>query len=48
MRYDSPYIQHMIKNMKQLPEDVADMYLGKYKEFQEVDYRLMEEVISWI
>ncbi|SEE51126.1 hypothetical protein SAMN04487765_2881 [Tenacibaculum sp. MAR_2010_89] len=40
VKHDSEYIMHMMKNVKQLPEDVIEMYLKFYREFQERDFNL--------
>lgn len=42
MKYDSKYIDHMIKEIKQLPEDVEKMYKGFYEKFQKEDFKLLE------
>jgi nitroreductase len=39
-KWDSEYINHMLTDIKQLPEDVKEMYLNFYKEFQEKDFDL--------
>lgn len=40
VKHDSEYITHMMKEVKQLPEDVIDMYSKFYREFQELDFDL--------
>lgn len=40
VKHDSEYIMHMMKEVKQLPEDVIEMYSKFYKEFQERDFNL--------
>lgn len=42
MLYSSDYIQHMMKDVKQLPEDVQQMYREFYEKFQKVDFNLLE------
>ena len=42
MLYSSDYIQHMMKDVKQLPEDVQQMYGEFYEKFQKVDFNLLE------
>jgi len=42
MKYDSEYIQHMMKDVKQLPEDVQAVYGGFYENFQKIDFNLLE------
>ncbi len=39
-KWDSDYIMHMMKETKQLPEDVIEMYSKFYREFQERDFDL--------
>lgn len=39
-RWDSDYIMHMLKEVKQFPEPSIKRYLGLYKEFQEHDFAL--------
>ena len=39
-KWDSEYINHMMKDVKQLPEDVIEMYSKFYREFQESDFNL--------
>ncbi|UQD56993.1 NAD(P)H-dependent oxidoreductase [Flavobacterium sp. K5-23] len=39
-KWDSDYIMHMMKEVKQLPEDVIEMYSKFYREFQERDFAL--------
>lgn len=39
-KWDADYIQHMMKDVKQFPEDVIEMYSGFYKNFQETDFDL--------
>ncbi|NJB83735.1 NAD(P)H-dependent oxidoreductase [Wenyingzhuangia aestuarii] len=40
VKWDSEYIMHMMKEVKQLPEDVIEMYTKFYREFQERDFNL--------
>lgn len=40
IKWDADYIMHMMKNVKQFPEDVIDMYSGFYKNFQDSDFDL--------
>ena len=42
MLYSSDYIQHMMKDVKQLPEDVQQMYGEFYEKFQKVDFNLLQ------
>lgn len=39
-KWDSDYIMHMMKDVKQFPEDVIEMYSKFYREFQERDFDL--------
>ncbi|MCH2034482.1 MAG: NAD(P)H-dependent oxidoreductase [Tenacibaculum sp.] len=39
-KWDSEYITHMMKDIKELPEDVMEMYSKFYREFQERDFNL--------
>lgn len=39
-KWDSDYIMHMMKEVKQFPEDVVKMYSKFYREFQENDFKL--------
>ncbi|MEA3405859.1 MAG: NAD(P)H-dependent oxidoreductase [Pseudomonadota bacterium] len=41
MRYDSDYIQHMMKEVHGLPDDVVEVRGGFYKQFQESDFDLL-------
>ena len=40
IKWDAEYIMHMMKDVKQLPEDVIEMYSKFYREFQESDFDL--------
>ena len=40
VKHDADYIMHMMKDVKQLPEDVIEMYSKFYREFQENDFDL--------
>lgn len=39
-KWDSDYIMSMMKDVKQFPEDVIEMYSKFYREFQERDFNL--------
>ncbi|MBU2905531.1 NAD(P)H-dependent oxidoreductase [Arenibacter algicola] len=39
-KWDSDYIMSMMKDVKQLPEEVIEMYSKFYREFQERDFNL--------
>lgn len=40
VKHDADYIMHMMKDVKQFPEDVIEMYSTFYREFQERDFDL--------
>jgi hypothetical protein len=40
VKWDSEYIMHMMKDVKQLPSEVIEMYSKFYREFQERDFDL--------
>ena len=40
VKHDSTYIMHMMKDVKQMPEEVIEMYSKFYREFQERDFDL--------
>ncbi|XCF07432.1 NAD(P)H-dependent oxidoreductase [Tamlana crocina] len=40
VKHDADYIEYMMKEVKQLPEDVIEMYSKFYREFQERDFNL--------
>lgn len=40
IKWDSDYIMHMLKDVKQLPKDVIETSLKFYREFQENDFDL--------
>ncbi|WP_179315252.1 NAD(P)H-dependent oxidoreductase [Winogradskyella undariae] len=40
VKHDSEYIMHMMKDVKQLPQEVIEMYSTFYREFQERDFDL--------
>jgi len=42
MIYDSEYIQHMMKDVKQFPQDVVELYGQFYEKFQKEDFSLLE------
>lgn len=39
-KWDSEYIMHMMKDVKQLPKDAIEIYSKFYREFQESDFNL--------
>ncbi|CAM1333516.1 NAD(P)H-dependent oxidoreductase [Tenacibaculum aestuariivivum] len=39
-KWNSDYISHMMKDIKQLPEEAIEMYSKFYREFQERDFNL--------
>ncbi|WP_179338759.1 NAD(P)H-dependent oxidoreductase [Winogradskyella ludwigii] len=40
VKHDSEYIMHMMKDVKQLPQEVIEMYSTFYRQFQERDFDL--------
>ncbi|CAM4374353.1 NAD(P)H-dependent oxidoreductase [Zobellia nedashkovskayae] len=40
VKHDSEYILHMMKDVKQMPEEVIEVYSKFYREFQERDFDL--------
>ncbi|WFO16551.1 NAD(P)H-dependent oxidoreductase [Cellulophaga baltica] len=40
VKHDADYIMHMMKEVKQLPAEVIEMYSKFYREFQERDFNL--------
>ena len=40
VKHDAEYIMHMMKDVKQLPAEVIEMYSKFYREFQERDFNL--------
>lgn len=40
IKWDADYIMHMMKEVKQMPADVVEMYSKFYREFQERDFDL--------
>ena len=42
MLHNSKYIQHILNDIKHLPEDVITQYKGFYENFQKVDFNLLE------
>ena len=42
MKYDSSYIKHMMNDVKQMPQDVQEIYSQFYTKFQKEDFDLLE------
>jgi len=43
LRYDAPYVTHMMKEVHHIPDEIVNQMLkGNYKTFQESDFRLLE------
>jgi nitroreductase len=42
MRYDSPFIEHMMHDVHNLPEDVRDKRRKVYEKFQKSDFHLLD------
>lgn len=50
MKYDSSYIKHMMNDIKEMPEDVQEVYNGFYEKFQKEDFDLLQSdrnVFDW-
>ncbi|MFQ3544171.1 NAD(P)H-dependent oxidoreductase [Halobacillus rhizosphaerae] len=41
-KYDSDYLQRQFKEIKQMPDEQAEKFLERIKEFQEVDFDLLD------
>ncbi|MED4286154.1 NAD(P)H-dependent oxidoreductase [Priestia megaterium] len=41
-RYDSEYVLNLQKNVKEMPDDVLETLMPRYKDFQENDFHLFE------
>lgn len=48
-KWDADYIIHMMKEVKQFPDDVVEIYSKFYREFQERDFKLDtdEKLFDW-
>jgi len=49
-KYDSEYVRDQMLNVKQIPEDIFEQILVRYKEFQEQDLNLLESeraIFDW-
>lgn len=42
VRYDSPYLREQMLEVKKMPEEVFNQVLGRYREFQENDLKILE------
>lgn len=42
MHFGSDYIHHMMHDVKQLPDDVIEIYHSFYKKFQQEDFKLLD------
>lgn len=50
MIYHSPYIRYMMTDIQGIPEDVINLKLDRYKNFQEEDFKLLENdraIFDW-
>lgn len=50
MVYNSPYIRYMMHNIQQIPEDMINIRLDRYKNFQEEDFNLLDDdnsIFDW-
>lgn len=43
MIYDSEYISHILNDVKQLPQDVVELYGQFYEKFQKEDFKLLDD-----
>jgi len=49
-RYDSEYVQQHLKTVKQMPDDVIEMIMPRYKSFQESDLPMLDNertLLDW-
>lgn len=42
LRYDSPYIDHMMRDIHHLPDDAIEIRRGYYENFQKNDFNLLD------
>lgn len=42
MRHDADYIEHMMADIQKMPDEARQAKRGRYRKFQETDYRLLE------
>jgi nitroreductase len=47
VKHDAEYIMHMMKDVKQLPQEVIEMYSKFYREFQERDFDTDKKLFDW-
>jgi len=50
IRYDSDFIQHMMKDVQELPAEIIKGKSGVFKKFQESDFKLLESkraIFDW-
>ncbi len=49
LKWDADYIMHMMRDVKQFPEDVIEVYSKFYREFQERDFNLDtdKKIFDW-
>lgn len=50
MIYNSPYIKYMMEEIQGIPKDIINVKLDKYKNFQEEDFKLLEDdraIFDW-
>lgn len=42
IEFNAPYIRHIVEEVRQLPEEIQELYKGFYKRFTEEDYKTFE------
>ena len=50
MIYHSPYIRYMMEDIQGIPEDMINLRLDRYKNFQEEDFKLLDDdrsIFDW-
>lgn len=50
MAYNSPYIKYMMDIIQEIPDDIRNLKLDKYKNFQEEDFKLLDDdraIFDW-
>ena len=48
--YHSPYIRYMMEDIQEIPEDMINLRLDRYKNFQEEDFKLLDDdksIFDW-
>lgn len=50
IKYNSSYIRYMIENIQEMPKDMINSRLDRFKNFQEEDFKLLEyerDIFDW-